>query len=83
MAIHIGMSGPRSVYQIERRAHRRGYKSVDIDVASLEDGPDGKPDDEDWLWYGLPDELLSDFDIDDVYKRWRADSPVSVFVRPI
>ncbi|OAA37230.1 Peptidase C15, pyroglutamyl peptidase I-like protein [Metarhizium rileyi] len=71
MAIHIGMASPRPFYQIERRAHRRGYKSLDVDNEMLVDGPEGKVDDEDWIWHGLPDEILSDFDIDDVHSRWQ------------
>ncbi|KHN96413.1 Peptidase C15, pyroglutamyl peptidase I-like protein [Metarhizium album ARSEF 1941] len=76
MAIHIGMAGPRPLYQIERRAHRRGYKTPDVDGELLADGPEGRPDDRDWIWYGLPDEILTEFDVDDVHKRWQAHSSV-------
>lgn len=76
IAIHIGMASPRPFYQIERRAHRRGYTSLDVDNELLEDGANGKPHNEDWIWYDLPDEILSDLDIDDVHKRWQGHSSV-------
>lgn len=79
VAIHIGMAGPRPFYQIERRAHRRGYKSLDVDGKLLADGPEGRPDDKDWIWYDMPDEILSELDIDNVLKRWQGHSPVSNF----
>lgn len=81
MAIHIGMAGPRPFYQIERRAHRRGYKSLDVDNELLEDGPEGRPHDEDWIWYGLPDDILTDMDVDDVYQRWQRHSSVRFWDR--
>ena len=74
-AVHIGMAGPRHFYKLERRAHRRGYKSLDVDGKLLDDGDDG---DKDWLWDGLPDELLSDLDIDDVCARWQGFSSVGL-----
>ncbi|KOS18972.1 Pyroglutamyl-peptidase 1 [Escovopsis weberi] len=67
--IHIGMAGPRPVYQIEHKAHRTGYNSLDVDGLGLEDERDGMHG-EDWVWNGLPDEIPTDLDIVDVYKRW-------------
>lgn len=76
IAIHIGMNSPQPFYQIERLAHRRGYCHSDVDDELLEDGEEGKPDNEDWIWYDLPDEIHSDLDIDDVHKRWQGNSLV-------
>lgn len=76
VVIHIGMTGPRTYYQIERRAHRRGYRNADVDSELPEEGTDGRPDDPAWIWHGLPDEITSDLDIDDVHKRWQAHSSV-------
>ncbi|KAG5983708.1 hypothetical protein E4U55_007389 [Claviceps digitariae] len=79
--IHIGMAASRTSYQIERRAHRRGYRHVDVDGKFPEEGIDGLPDDEDWIWYGQPDEILSDLDIDDVHGRWQACSSKDMDLR--
>lgn len=74
--IHIGMAGPRTSYLVERRAHRRGYRNVDVDCKLPEEGMDGRPNDPDWIWYDQPDEIVSDLDIDDVHARWQACSSV-------
>lgn len=39
VVLHIGMAGPRPFYQVERRAHRTGYRSKDVDGCL----PDGEP----------------------------------------
>ncbi|KAK2612439.1 hypothetical protein QQS21_001543 [Conoideocrella luteorostrata] len=79
--IHIGMTGPRTFYQIERRAHRRGYRIVDVDLQLPEEGTYGKPEDPDWIWHDQPDEIISDLDIDDVHKRWQAHSSKDIDLR--
>lgn len=81
VVIHIGMTGPRTYYQIERRAHRRGYRNADVDSELPEEGTDGRPDDPDWIWHDLPDEIISDLDIDDVHKRWQAYSSKDMDLR--
>ena len=75
-AIHIGMAGPRPMWQIERRGHRQGYKSKDVDGKLLDDEAEGGHSSE-WVWYGCPDELETELDTVDVMKRWQASSPVS------
>lgn len=75
-AIHIGMAGPEPMYKIERRGHRTGYKSKDVDGKLLADEDEGRLG-EDWIWHGLPDELLSDLDVEDILMRWQSHSPVS------
>lgn len=70
VAIHIGMAGARPMYQLERLAHRTGYKSTDVDGEMLEDEGEGKHN-ENWIWNGLPDSLESDLDIPNVYLRWK------------
>ena len=72
MAIHIGMAGPRPYYQIERRGHQEGYKSVDVDGRVGDITEKGR----DWIWYGCPEELQTDLNMDDVLGRWQAHSPV-------
>lgn len=62
VAVHVGMAGPRPLYHLERRAHRIGYATPDVDGCT----PGA-------YWHGgLPDELETDLDLDDVLKRWRA-----------
>ena len=76
LALHIGMAGPRPMYQIERRGHRRGYLSKDVDGERLEDEDEGARGN-DWVWHGCPDELESELDVEDVLARWEGYSPVS------
>ncbi|KAF4123437.1 hypothetical protein GMORB2_6138 [Geosmithia morbida] len=71
LVLHIGMAGPRSYYQIERRGHRRGYRSKDVDGEDLSPEADGTLGPEEWIWYGCPDEIESDLDVADVLDRWR------------
>jgi pyroglutamyl-peptidase len=40
------------------------------------DGKERKPKKKKWIWAGLPKELLSDLDVEDVLRRWRRLSPV-------
>ncbi|KAG6009763.1 hypothetical protein E4U54_008480 [Claviceps lovelessii] len=75
------MAGPRTLYQIERRAHRRGYRHADVDGKLPEEGVDGRPDDADWIWYDQPDEIVSDLDIGDVHRRWQACSSQDMDLR--
>lgn len=75
-AIHLGMAGPQLVYSIERRGHRDGYGSRDVDGKLLGDERRHEEEGEKWIWHGVPHELLSDFDIDDVHRRWVQRSPV-------
>ncbi|UNI14567.1 Pyroglutamyl-peptidase I [Purpureocillium takamizusanense] len=72
-AIHIGMAGPQPVYKVERRGHRTGYKSPDVDGEKLEDEGEGGHG-EDWIWHGLPDEIATELDLDDVLERWQGHS---------
>lgn len=72
MCLHIGMAGPRPFYQIERRGHRRGYNSKDVDGELLEDDEE----DPEWVWAGCPDDIESGLSIRDVMLRWKGYSPV-------
>ena len=76
IAVHIGMSGPPPIYHIERRGHRTGYDSEDVDHKKLEDGEQGKRG-EDWIWYDMPDVLETELDTSDVLSRWKGHSSVS------
>jgi pyroglutamyl-peptidase len=65
--IHIGMATSRKFYSVERRGHRDGYEMRDVDGELLNDTEEGKKE-----WDGLPQKLLTDVNIDDVWQRWRA-----------
>lgn len=78
LVIHIGMAGPRPMYQIESRGHRTGYKSPDVDGRHL-DSLEGERG-EDWIWHGLPDTLRTDLDMQDIWERWQQHSSVRLFV---
>ncbi|KAK3900960.1 Pyroglutamyl-peptidase 1, partial [Staphylotrichum tortipilum] len=72
LMLHIGMAGPRLFYAVERRGHRDGYVMGDVDgevPAPREEVGEG------WIWEGMPPELLTDVDVEDVLRRWRGHSP--------
>ncbi|KAF4978292.1 hypothetical protein FZEAL_5303 [Fusarium zealandicum] len=73
MVIHIGMAGPRPFYCVERRGHRDGYKHTDVDEEKPDEEEERKPG-SDWPWHGLPEELETDLDADDVVARWQGHS---------
>jgi hypothetical protein len=77
LAIHIGMAGPRLFYSLERRGHRDGYVMQDVDGEFLGDGERRVREGEDWVWSGVPAELESEVDVEDVLGRWRGYAPVS------
>ena len=68
--IHIGMATSRKFYSVERRGHRDGYEMRDVDGELLSDTEEGKQE-----WDGLPKELHTDVNVDDVWQRWRAAIP--------
>ncbi|EKD20593.1 pyroglutamyl peptidase type [Drepanopeziza brunnea f. sp. 'multigermtubi' MB_m1] len=74
-AIHIGMASGRKFYSVERRGHRDGYTIKDVDHELLGDEERRKREGDGWVWNGMPEELLSSIDVDDVWKRWRAALP--------
>lgn len=76
LVIHIGMAGPRPMYQIESRGHRTGYKSLDVDGKHL-DALEGERG-EDWIWHGLPDTLRTDLNLQDIWERWQQHSSVNI-----
>lgn len=76
VVVHIGMAGPRPFYCIERRAHRDGYEHDDVDGQTPDEAAEREPG-SDWVWTGLPGELETDLDTEDILKRWRGHSPVS------
>lgn len=76
-AIHIGMAGPTPHYSIERRGHRDGYSMKDVCGEFLKDQPRKVREGKDWAFDGVPAELETDLDLDDVLQRWQANSPVS------
>lgn len=80
-AIHLGMAGPQLVYSIERRGHRDGYGARDVDGKLLGDERRREEEGDRWIWHGVPHELLSDFDIDDVHRRWVQRSPKNLDLR--
>lgn len=80
IVVHIGMAGPQPVYHIERRGHRTGYNSRDVDGELLEDEEEGGHG-ENWIWNGLPDEITTDLDLDDVLARWKGYSAKDLDLR--
>lgn len=74
--IHIGMAGPRPFYCIERRAHRDGYKHPDVDGKRPDEEEERKPG-SGWPWRGLPEEIKTELDVEDVLARWQGHSSVS------
>ncbi|KAH7188653.1 uncharacterized protein B0J16DRAFT_98749 [Fusarium flagelliforme] len=72
VVIHIGMAGPRPFYSIERRGHRDGYKHADVDGELIDQDEDREKDD--WPWRGLPEEIETDLDIDQVLTLWKGHS---------
>ncbi len=77
-AIHIGMASGRRFYSVERRGHRDGYAMEDVDNELLGDHARKQIEGDKWIWNGLPEELLTVADIDDVWRRWRIALPVSL-----
>lgn len=74
--VHIGMASGRNYYSVERRGHRDGYAMKDVDNELLEDDERRAREGENWIWDGLPEELLSDNNIDDVWRMWSTALPV-------
>lgn len=71
------MAGPRRFYSIERRGHRDGYVMQDVDGQFLRDDDARRlREGQGWVWEGLPAELVSAFDVEDVLGRWKGHSPV-------
>ncbi|PBP17641.1 pyroglutamyl peptidase type [Diplocarpon rosae] len=74
-AIHIGMATGRRFYSVERSGHRDGYTLRDVDHVLLGDEERRKLEGDDWIWNGMPEELLTSVDIDDVWHRWSSALP--------
>lgn len=79
LALHIGMAGPPVRYSIERRGHRDGYRHRDVDGKYLDDDKRREREGDDWVWHGVPSELLTDLDIEGIYGKWVGRCPVSCF----
>ncbi|KAI1339611.1 putative pyroglutamyl peptidase type I [Xylariaceae sp. FL0016] len=75
VVIHVGMAGPQLIYSLEHRGHRDGYSKKDVDGKLLEDEKRHLEQGEDWIWHGLPHELVTDLDVVDVHRRWVERSP--------
>lgn len=69
--LHIGMASGRKFYSIERRGHRDGYYMRDVDGCYLNDEAAHLKLGKEWIWDGLPAEIRSGIDVDDVWRRWR------------
>ncbi|KAI1369509.1 hypothetical protein F5Y08DRAFT_292185 [Xylaria arbuscula] len=79
--VHVGMAGPQLVYALERRGHRDGYNAPDVDGKYLEDEKKHAEQGEKWIWHGVPEELVTDFDMEDVHRRWVQRSPPNLDLR--
>ncbi|KAK4132272.1 peptidase C15, pyroglutamyl peptidase I-like protein [Trichocladium antarcticum] len=81
LTIHIGMAGPRLFYSIERRGHRDGYGMEDVDGVLLGDEARRGREGPGWVWEGVPAELETELDLEDVLGRWRGSSPNNMDLR--
>ncbi|KAI1399969.1 peptidase [Hypoxylon fuscum] len=79
--IHIGMAGPDHVYSLERRGHRDGYDKQDVDGQLLGDDQRRKREGDQWIWHDVPEELLTDLDIEKIYKRWVERTPDDIHLK--
>ncbi|RTE75213.1 hypothetical protein BHE90_010344 [Fusarium euwallaceae] len=80
VVIHIGMAGPRPFYCIERRGHRDGYKHTDVDGERPDEEEERKPGG-DWPWRGLPEEIETELDVEDILARWQGHSSKDMDLR--
>ena len=69
-------AGEEEHYNIECKGHRGGYYMPDKYGEYLGDEKRRQEKGEDWIWHGVPAELETDLDMDDVLRRWKAYSPV-------
>ncbi|WQF78108.1 Putative peptidase C15, pyroglutamyl peptidase I [Colletotrichum destructivum] len=74
-AVHIGMAGPRLFYSVERRGHRDGYSFPDVDGNRLGDEERRREEGDGWVWHGMPPEIETGLDLEEVLVRWRGHSP--------
>ncbi|KAK6226857.1 pyroglutamyl peptidase [Colletotrichum tabaci] len=74
-AVHIGMAGPRLFYSVERRGHRDGYAFPDVDGNRLGDEERRREEGDGWVWHGMPPEIETGLDLEEVLGRWRGHSP--------
>lgn len=74
--VHVGMATGRKFYSVERRGHRDGYAMRDVDEELLGDAERREREGREWVWNGMPEELRSDVDVDDTWRRWGAALPV-------
>lgn len=82
LAIHIGMAGPGKYYCLERRGHRDDYKLRDVDGELLGDEERREREGDRWIWAGLPREIETDLDVEDVLERWIRYTSVGFSCRP-
>ncbi|KAM0274123.1 hypothetical protein ACHAPA_001074 [Fusarium lateritium] len=73
VVLHIGMAGPRPFYSIERRGHRDGYKHADVDGEMVDS--EEERNSSDWPWRGLPEEIETDLNLDEILPLWCGHSP--------
>jgi hypothetical protein len=78
--IHIGMAKPELRYSLEKLGHRDGYsKHKDVDDETCDDDERRGREGKDWVWAGVPETLETEFDTEDVLRRWKKHCPVSLF----
>lgn len=73
LVLHIGMASTRPQYVLETLGHRDNYKLGDLDSKL----PVQDPSRDDWPWEGVPSQLMTELDAEDILKRWNAHLPVS------
>ncbi|PSS03693.1 hypothetical protein BD289DRAFT_158247 [Coniella lustricola] len=71
IVLHIGMASTRPQYVLESLGHRDNYRILDLDSAL----PIQDPERDDWPWQGVPSQLTTELDVDDVMARWHKNLP--------
>jgi pyroglutamyl-peptidase len=70
------MASGRRFYSVERRGHRDGYNMPDVDGLFLGDEEKERKG-EKWEWQEMEEEILTDCDVDDLWRRWKEGCAVS------
>ncbi|CAN8099401.1 unnamed protein product [Discula destructiva] len=69
--LHIGMASTQPKYSLEQLGHRDDYHIRDLDGQV----PWQDADSPEWPWHGVPSQLTTDLDVEDVHQRWQKHLP--------
>ncbi|RSM15597.1 hypothetical protein CEP52_000650 [Fusarium oligoseptatum] len=65
---------------VPTRGHRDGYKHTDVDGERPDEEEERKPGG-DWPWRGLPEEIETELDVEDILARWQGHSSKDMDLR--